>query len=300
MSEFQEILESLGYHLKEAGQYWRAKPLYRHSNNDSVLVINKENGVYFDHKLKQGGSFEQLVSLTNGDLTSEQLDNIRSQILKSETRLRRDKVYKFSPSVLSKLKPDHSFYSMQGISEKTLACFKGGVAQNSDLRNRYVFPIIQGKHIIGFSGKDTTYKSKIKWIHMGNTSSWQFPLFINEKFIIESKEVILVESIGNILRLWDNGIKNAICCFGTKVGKGVFQLLIKYNIKKIIIAFDNDLPDQNGIRAGLLGANKAKKKLDNFFDTGVVSIRLPEQEGKDIFDLSNNEVKKRYGKFNSI
>lgn len=300
MSEFREILESHGYVLKDCSRGWRMRPLYRDSDNDSVLFVDSHTGIFYDHKLKRGGSFESLIKLTTGDLTDEELLKIQNQSIKNQTRLRRNKIYDFDFKILKKLKKDYNFYSMQGISEKTLETFRSGLADSGDFKNRYVFPIIQEERkelkIIGFSARDTTYKSKIKWIHMGDTNSWCYPFFLNKENILKKNTIIIVESIGNLIRLWDNGIKNALCSFGCHINYGILKCILSHNIKKVVIAFDNDFPDRNGVRAGLHGAKKSKEKLSKFIEPINIEIRLPPKQGTDIFDLETKEIKKLYEK----
>lgn len=297
MSDFRSILEGLGYDLQEYGGFWRTKPIYRKSDNKTVLVINKTDGAYYDHKIKKGGSFKQLIDLSNGKLSERDLEELEHQQVKQQTRLRRNKEYSFPLSSINSLIKDYSYYTMRGISQQTLQEFKSGRAIKNDLNYRYVFPIIDSGKVVGFVGRSIDNKSKIKWLNIGDISKWRYPFFLNEKILLEKKTVILVESVGNVLRLWDCGIKNVLCCFGTNVCSGVFSTLIRCNMKKIIIAFDNDLPDLNGKRPGLEGARKAEKKLNNFFDKGVVKIQLPKEEGKDIFDMGKKCVISEYGQY---
>jgi hypothetical protein len=58
------------------------------------------------------------------------------------------------------------------------------------MKNRYVFPIFNLKNnIIGFSGRDTTNISKIKWKHLGEKSDFLYPLFLNDTHIKTKKEI---------------------------------------------------------------------------------------------------------------
>ena len=50
-----QILTDLGYQLKDCGKEFRAKPLYRDSDNDSVLRIYKDTGKWVDFKQNMSG-----------------------------------------------------------------------------------------------------------------------------------------------------------------------------------------------------------------------------------------------------
>ena len=139
------------------------------------------------------------------------------------------------------------------------------------MKNRYVFPIFNDKHeILGFSGRDISNKSKIKWKHLGNKSNWCYPSFINLNNLKESKEVYLIESIGDCLKLWDAGIKTAIVTFGLDVSVSILNLLLKIDPNKIYISFNNDSNKNN---AGNLAADKTYRKLLRYFDKNQIKIK---------------------------
>ena len=66
MDNLQEILSELGYSLRDYGDEYRARPLYRESDNETVLCIKKDTGFWTDYKLQISGQLEDLVKLTLG------------------------------------------------------------------------------------------------------------------------------------------------------------------------------------------------------------------------------------------
>ena len=62
----------------------------------------------------------------------------------------------------------------------------------------------------------------------------------NQNHIKESKKVFLVESIGDMLSLWEAGIKNTLVLFGLNVSSKIKQILIMLNLEKIYICLNND------------------------------------------------------------
>ena len=44
MEDIRDILTDLGYSLRDYGKEYRAKPLYRESDNDTILTIEKSTG----------------------------------------------------------------------------------------------------------------------------------------------------------------------------------------------------------------------------------------------------------------
>ena len=288
-----QILTELGYKLKDYGKEYRASPLYRESDSDTVLKIYKDTGHWFDFKENISGDFNSLISMTlNLNDSNQAKEWLKNKNFYFEPK---EQVYKpklnitkvFDNSILDSIKNDQTYWINRGISESTLNIFKGGIITEGKMKNRYVFPIFNDKHeILGFSGRDISNKSKIKWKHLGNKSNWCYPSFINLNNLKESKEVYLIESIGDCLKLWDAGIKTAIVTFGLDVSVSILNLLLKIDPNKIYISFNNDSNKNN---AGNLAADKTYRKLLRYFDKNQIKIKLPEK--KDFGEMSVEEIK---------
>jgi hypothetical protein len=233
-----QILTDLGYQLKDCGKEFRAKPLYRDSDNDTVLRIYKDTGNWVDFKENISGDINSLVNLTlkleSPIKAQEWLKNknfvIAPSIQNQKPIIKSTK--KFDLSLLLKLEDDQSYWIKRKVNKEALYEFKGGVAKAGKMKNRYVFPILNSKKdIVGFSGRDLNSQSKIKWKHLGEKINWCYPLFLNIDEIQTSKEVFLVESIGDCLSLWESGIKNTIVTFGLEVSLSIrFLTLSLYSL----------------------------------------------------------------------
>ena len=155
----------------------------------------------------------------------------------------------YSEEHLERLLPHYKFYNSKNISDATLKFYKCGLATTGAMNKRYVFPIYnESGKICGFSGRDATnYNDRPKWKHMGKKTSWSYPLYIGrdkklEIFdaIYKNKEVILVESIGDSMALYENGYKNNLVTFGLDLSPKLLTTLVTLNPKNIIIATNND------------------------------------------------------------
>lgn len=286
-----QALVDLGYKLKDFGKEYRARPLYRESDNDTVLKIYKDTGHWFDFKENISGDFTSLVSMTlklnDHAKAKEWLKNKSFEFNqpKELTKPTIKAIKKFDINLLSTLENDHSYWNNRGISNNTLNKFKGGIAKAGKMKNRYVFPIFDiNENIIGFSGR-TLVNSPIKWKHLGEKKDWVYPLFLN-KDSFDSKEVFLVESVGDCLALWEAGVKNVIVTFGLSVNIGILNFLLRFDFNKIFICFNNDL---NGSLAGNIAADKNKFKLLRYFDANQIKIALPSK--KDFGEMSAEEIK---------
>ena len=283
----REILTEIGYYLSDQGKYFRAKPIYRDSSSNTVLSIRKSDGKWKDFREDIGGSFEDLIrlslSLKSKVDTTKWLINkgvdLTNEAKKIEPKISQAKIFKNEN--LSKLIPDHSYWNARGISNDTLSNFKGGVTENGKMANRYVFPIFYKKQqVVGFSGRDLkpekNENSKFvrpKWKHIGDKSKWNYPLLNNVKIIRKQKSIIVVESIGDMLSLWENNIKNTIVSFGVTLSPNMLGTLMRMDPDEIFISFNDDSSNSS---AGNEAACVAKKKLLQFFDEDQITIKLPE------------------------
>ena len=287
-----QILTDLGYKLKDCGKEYRARPLYRDSDNDTVLKIYKDSGHWFDFKENISGDFSSLVGMTlkledpskakewlkDKNFAFHQPKEVSKPLLKSTK--------KFDLDLLSNLENNHSYWNKRNINNETLSQFKGGVGKAGKMKNRYVFPIFDIKNnIIGFSGRDITNLSKIKWKHLGEKNDFVYPLFLNSEVIEAQKEVILVESIGDMLSLYQAGIKNVLVTFGTNLSLGILNYLLKIDVKKIYISLNNDSNKNN---AGNVGAEKTYSRLKRYFDDKQLKIALPTK--KDFGEMNKEEI----------
>jgi len=285
--QIREILTDIGYSLSDQGKYYRAKPLYRDSSSHTVLSIEKSSGRWKDFRADIGGSFEDLVRITlrlksHGDATKWLVDKgLDPSSPREATRgpqLKQIKIFK--NELLSKLMPIHSYWNSRGISNDTLSSFKGGVAETGKMANRYVFPIFNKQEkIVGFSGRDLKPSQqenakffRPKWKHIGDKSKWRYPLLNNLQIIRKKRSIIIVESIGDMLSLWESGIKNVIVSFGVIISPDMLSVLTRLDPDRIFISFNDDSEDSG---AGNKAAYIARKKMLDFFDYDQITIKLP-------------------------
>lgn len=283
-SQIRDVLTDMGYSLRDNGKEFRTKPIYRDSgNNGDVLRINKDNGRFVDFARNISGSFEDLVKLSLGLSTIEEAKKYIENNFDSTSRSavivkpKIKEVRVFPPEFLTDLKRDNSYWNNRQISDDTLADFKGGVCEAGRMKNRYVFPILNSKEkLVGVSGRyifDIPEGSRTpKWKHLGDKFAWKYPLQVNASFLKKHKKIILVESIGDMLSLWQAGVKNIIVLFGIKISTGILNTLLRLDPQCITISLNND---EGGSSAGNIAAEQARKKLLKFFDTDQVKVAFP-------------------------
>lgn len=167
----------------------------------------------------------------------------------------------------------------RGISKKTITQFQGFT--HGDYPDRIVFPI---RDIFGdiacFIGRyiasDATPKYKVF------PENSVLPLFPASPEIVDGN-IILVEGILDMLRLYDLGYKNVVTCFG--VGFGSKRVADKINPLKLMgvtsltVMFDGDKPGHDG-------ALQVERQYSNDF---LIFVRsLP--KGKDPASMTPEEI----------
>lgn len=292
--EIQEALSDLGFKLNDRGTYWQTNAIWRNGDNHTAIQIYKDSGVWKDYVEQTGpqplskliakalGTSDQkiiqrYISQTSSETNFVDHTDAKTKITMEET---------FSVDILDKLLPHHKFYLDKQISTEVLKLYKGGYSTVGKMNGRYVFPIFSKEDqnlLIGFTGRHLRYSEDsyvAKWKHIGQRRNWLYPLYTpqNNNFpfldaVKEKQEIIIVESIGDSLALTENNILNHIVTFGLGLSSTQICELVSLNLKKIIIAPNNDSNKQRN--AGLESGIKNFIKLLDFFDIEKVEIKLP-------------------------
>lgn len=289
-----EILKDAGCNPRNYGSYLTCSASYRGGDDSGSVAIYLQNNIVKDFVTGHTFSLEEFLKLTLKLRDVKQVEKILQD---------KDKYYSFSAAAedplrsvakyysnedLLDLKPDHSYWNRRGVSTQTLEVFKGGLCATGKMYKRYVFPIFDGRNRIqGFTGRDTTGTSNIKWKHIGKRNEWAYPFIFNHSIIADKKEIILVESIGDMLSLWESGIKNTGVTFGTEAGGGLLKAIIRLDPDIIVIATNNDAN-----RAGQKAAAKIRSTLATFFDPAQIKIRHPVKN--DFGEQTSEENKEWY------
>jgi hypothetical protein len=273
-----ELLKDAGCNPRHYGTYLTCTARYRGGDDPGSVGIYLQNNIVKDFVTGHVFSLEEFLKLTLKLKDIKQVEQILEDKAKYYTGFNNDIEDPFNKSAkyysnddIVDLKQDGSYWNRRGISNETLKIFQGGLCTEGKMYQRYVFPIFDSrKKIQGFSGRDVTGKSKIKWKHIGRKNEWAYPFIFSHKYIKETKQLILVESIGDMLSLWESGIKNTGITFGTEAGGGLLKAIIRLDPDQIVIATNND---EN--KAGQKAATKIRSTFVEFFDPAQILIYHP-------------------------
>ena len=131
----------------------------------------------------------------------------------------------------------------RNIRPDTYKHFDAFLHHETQFVGRVVFPIrdITGK-VVAFNGRHMTLSEKLKY--MIYPPQAKLPLYPSSVKPIKGR-VILVEGIFDMINLFDKGLSNVICCFGTNnVDMDKLSILKMQDIMGIDIIFDGDDPGQ--------------------------------------------------------
>jgi len=144
---------------------------------------------------------------------------------------------------------------IRNISEETLAIWGAFTWNVPNFENRIIFPIrdVRGK-TVALIGRSLDDFSMNKYFIYPNGAEMPF---CPAKVKPVQNRVILVEGIFDALNLWDKGLKNTVCCFGTQQVNWVKLSLLKLQgVSGVDIMFDGD---EAGIKAGEMAKGLAEQ-----------------------------------------
>lgn len=192
------------------------------------------------------------------------------------------------------------YYINRGFSHKTLDKYDVGLYNRHE---RVVVPIYDDdyNYAVGFTSRsihekcdkcgfwhntkqpclpfEQAFRQHCKWRHSEhfNASNWLYNYWFAKRWIEDSGVVILVEGPGDVWRLEESGIHNAVAMFGVDLTDEQLGILETSGALSVIVMLDND-------EAGKIAAVEIQKKLKRIFRT-----YFPTMSGDDVGDNLNRD-----------
>ena len=177
------------------------------------------------------------------------------------------------------------YYLNRGYSEDTLDKFDVGICSDSSkqMNGRIVVPVYDDNHeyMVGCVGRAQTETSNgFKWVNSKNFNSglYLYGYWLAKDKIRETKTVILVEGQGDVWRLYEAGIGNAVGMLGASLSDGQARILETSGAFNVVVLTDND-------DAGVKAKKSVGKKCERLFH-----LVFPEFSKEDIGEMSVNEI----------
>ena len=195
-----ELLKDAGCNPRNYGSYLTCSASYRGGDDPGSVAIYLQTNVVKDFVTGHSFSLEEFLKLTLRLKDVKQVEKILEDKARYYTGFSNNIEDPFNKGTkyysnddLVDLKEDYSYWNRRGVSDETLKVFGGGLCLTGKMYQRYVFPIFDArKKILGFSGRDVTGKSKIKWKHLGRKNECGYPFIFSHQYVKEAKQLILV------------------------------------------------------------------------------------------------------------
>jgi len=184
---------------------------------------------------------------------------------------------------ITRLPPDKRpvLGSFKNINKGTLEDFDAFFTLEYGLDDYVCIPVYQFGHLRFIEGRNRfKTEKKPKYLRRPVNSRVRDILFPLDK-LDQKQHLIFVEGIFDMLNLWQYGINNVVCIFGTQnFGKDKLELLEKIGTISVVLFFDGDEP-------GRISAKKISDMLERInIQTNI--INLP--DGVDPGMLSENSI----------
>lgn len=254
----QDLLLEKEIPFKPKGQDFVVRCLNpEHDDSNPSMYINQTTGLFHCFSCGYKGNLFHHYGRTVNPLQ-----------IKRET-LKKKIVQKMSESVGLSMPKDYTPYvgNWRNIRPETYKEFDAFTHLGDVFRDRINFPIrdIAGR-IVAFQGRHTA----------GGTPKYRFsppgvkiPLYPLSK--PQAGEVLLVEGLFDVINLYDKGLRNAVCCFGTNnINEQKLSILSIQGVSRVAVFFDGDDAGQKAAeniigmceKVGLLARNIHLKDMD--------------------------------------
>lgn len=286
--DIPELLDRLGYPIAIRGENCVVSSAYRNGDNPLAVFVNS-SGICYDQV--QGRTFKlvEFVAEFLGVTITEAQKFINSN-QSATIEVKEPKIAltpRFDTKDIENLTDSFKFYLDRNISRDTLETFECGLAHSGRFYGRIVFPIPSKRGLIGAAGRDVLGRNTPKWKICGPKKLFLYPIHLSSKYIQKTKQIILVESIGDALRLWEFGIKNIVVLFGLSLSKELLIALLSQNPSQILLGLNNDSDKEKN--RGQIGAIRVREKLREFFSDSQI-IDAPPTKG-DFGELSDEKMR---------
>lgn len=186
--------------------------------------------------------------------------------------------------VINGLHIPSKYFTNRGYKPETLVAFDVGECYNygKQMYNRAVAPIYdENLNYVGCAGRSLDESNKkYKWINSKGfkQSRYLYGVWITKSHIQKSSTAILVEGQGDVWRLYEAGIKNAVGIFGADLGDDQLTALEELGILNLVILTDTDEAGQKALQSIL-------KKCGRRFN-----YCIPKISSKDIGEMTIEQV----------
>ncbi len=176
------------------------------------------------------------------------------------------------------------YFISRGFREETLDFF--GVRDVPDdtkgfLRHRAIIPIFNAMgERVSYIGRATRPFIQPKYVFSKGLrkSDYLYNYHNAKRLDSDCNSLFLVEGQGDVWKLWENGVTNAVGLFGKEISSEQKRILLTSGFTNLVILTDND-------QAGRESKIKIKREFKRYFN-----LVFPEMQNNDIGNLLDSQV----------
>jgi 5S rRNA maturation endonuclease (ribonuclease M5) len=176
------------------------------------------------------------------------------------------------------------YFISRGFREETLNFF--GVRDVPDgtkgfLRHRAIIPIYSGSgEWVSYIGRATRPFIQPKYVFSKGLrkSDYLYNYHNARKLDSDCNSLFLVEGQGDVWKLWENGVTNAVGLFGKEISPEQKRILLTSGFTNLVVLTDND-------QAGRESKIKIKREFKRYFN-----LVFPDMQNNDIGNLLDSQV----------
>jgi len=272
---------------------------YLHLDGDDKtpsFAIHKETGVWHCFTCGEKGTLVSLI---------KKLKNVSDSVAQQIIQGYEDVSFQRIKKKLSNLREQHSerkaevkvitlpglvevetckkalqYLQNRGLYLNVIRKFNIQFCQRGLYKDRLIIPIFYERKCVGFIARDITDQAESKYLLPSEFKKSKY--LFNIDTINSNKPVWLVEGVFDVLKLFQFGLRNVVAVFGSEVSDTQVALLLRKNVREVVLCFDSD-------QAGTKVMKNFIRKYNQFFKVCVT--QLPDL--KDPGDLSTiDEFKK--------
>ena len=180
------------------------------------------------------------------------------------------------------------YFIGRGFSKETLEHFDVGDCNDSGskLRERAIIPIHDdaGKDIVGIIGRAVKDYMSPKFLLHPKGFDKRYFFYNYHRAIQKAKEtscLFIVEGQGDVWKLYEAGVINAVSIFGKTISKQQEEKLQKLPITHLVILTDND-------QAGREAKVQIKRQLSRMY-----KLTFPKMSTKDVGEMSIEQIQSK-------
>jgi len=192
--------------------------------------------------------------------------------------------------------PDPQYLLNRGFDLNVLRKYEVGFwsRPGTYMHDRVIFPVRDHDgHLVGYTGR-TVHPPKYfeergvlykKWVHGRHYNHWPqrgdiftssilYNLYRAKNYLEPHRRIILVEGPLDGMKLEEAGIHNWVATLGTSFCNAHRTLLMKYNVREIYVAYDNDDPNKyaNKQNPGEKGWERLQRIVGDLFTLKRVEL----------------------------